>query len=305
MHSKRILGLLSLCICMNYCLGKHHQKKLIIGTRECGFFSNFLGVINHLSWCEHTDIIPYVYWDSESAYFQPQGFNGSKNVWEYYFEPVSTITSYDGGKINRCFTAPDNSCVVCNGTCPLSEEKRIEAARIVKTYIRPKQYVTNIVDDFYERHFKGHIIIGIHLRGTDKKQEIPQINPTILLKYAQNCANLFKNQSVKFFVASDEEQLISIAHQSIEGEVITYDADRSVNGLPIHLNKEGSPAKRGLDILVEVMLLSRCSIFVYTRSNVSNGVLIYNPDLVHMILYKSELLDTQITLFRSSSIICT
>ena len=285
MDRKKILGFLILFICLP-CLGKDH-KLHIIGTRECGFFSNFLAVINHIAWCERTNTTPYVYWDSQSAYFQKEGFNGSKNAWEYYFEPVSTIKHYNGGTIDRVFIAPDHSCVICNGNNPLSEEKRLEANRIVKTYIKIKPYVAHIVDDFYEKHFKGHIIIGIHLRGTDKKQEIPPINPSILLKHAQNCADIFKGQPVKFFVASDEEQLINKARQQLKGTVITYDAERSTNGNPVHYNKAGSPAKRGLDILVEVLLLSRCSIFLYTRSNVSNGVLVFNPDLVHMILYKS------------------
>ena len=259
----------------------------IIGSRSCGFFSNFLAVINHIAWCERNGTTPYVYWDSRSAYFQPEGFNGSNNAWEYYFEPVSPITLCPDDIINRSYTAPDDSCVICNGNNPLSEEKRLEANRIVKSYIKIKPNVTHIVDDFYENNFKGHIIIGIHLRGTDKKREIPQINPLILCNQAQKCADLFGDRPVKFFVASDEERLIAIARQQLKGTVITYDAEQSANGKPVHLNKEGSPAKRGLDILVEVLLLSRSSIFLYTRSNVSNGVLVFNPDLVHIILYKS------------------
>ena len=34
-------------------------------------------------------------WGSESQYYSKNGYNGSNNVWEYYFEPMATKLNND------------------------------------------------------------------------------------------------------------------------------------------------------------------------------------------------------------------
>ncbi|MDR3550762.1 MAG: hypothetical protein P4L31_05070, partial [Candidatus Babeliales bacterium] len=67
-------------------------QKHVIGVHPgAGFFSAFLGALNQLDWCQRTKKTPVVYWDDRSLYYDSKGFNGSRNVWEYYFKPVSHL----------------------------------------------------------------------------------------------------------------------------------------------------------------------------------------------------------------------
>ncbi len=109
------------------------KKNLIIDSRPYGFFSIFLHTIDNLKWAEDNGYEPHVRWGpgrvdvnhgrpgateaskrghpsfvgndpnffnnkhigevKKSLYFSPDGYNGSSNVWEYYFEPVGEESS--------------------------------------------------------------------------------------------------------------------------------------------------------------------------------------------------------------------
>lgn len=72
--------------------GDSNIIKAVRGGKKWGFFANFLQIINHLEWCMKNNFIPVIYWAQETAYYDPKGYNGSENVWEYYFQPVSNLS---------------------------------------------------------------------------------------------------------------------------------------------------------------------------------------------------------------------
>ena len=96
-------------------------------------------------------------------------------------------------------------------------------------------------------------------------------------------------------MASDEQSLIDFAKKELNrksknavlGEIIIYPAERSKGTETNYYTFVGTEkengffAKRGLDVLVEVLLFSQCSYFVHTRSNVSTAVIFFNPNLIH------------------------
>ena len=82
-------------------------NKAVRGCRSCGFGAEFLWVINHLRWCIKTNKIPVIEWGPASAYYSPDGYNGSKNAWEYFFEPVSNEKYVPGDIIHLELFYPD------------------------------------------------------------------------------------------------------------------------------------------------------------------------------------------------------
>lgn len=76
------------------------SEKCVRGSKPYGFFADFLWGVNHLEYCIATGKTPVIYWGNSSAYFSPQGYNGSTNVWEYYFEPVSNQSYTPGDHIH-------------------------------------------------------------------------------------------------------------------------------------------------------------------------------------------------------------
>lgn len=259
---------------------KPHTKKYVIGVHRAGFFSSFLGVLNHLTLCQQINEVPIVYWDSSSHYYLADGFNGSHNVWEYYFEPVSNLI-YDPSKdtVHGSYGG-QYAEFYYNDFSPSTRNK---AYGLISKYIRIKPQVQHKIDDFYQQNMAGKHTIGIHLRGTDKVVEERPVSPEDIIEAALAQAV----ETTQFFVASDEQQLLDKAVYLLQGyKVIFYDCYRSDNGKPLHARKEKqSLAQVGEDVLVEVSLFARCDVLVHTLSNVSTGALYFNPSLKSVLLY--------------------
>jgi len=45
-------------------------------------------------------------------------------------------------------------------------ELRSYAASVIEGYVRPRKYLQHKVDQFYASELQGHVVIGVHLRGT-------------------------------------------------------------------------------------------------------------------------------------------
>lgn len=259
-------------------------QKHVIGSRGVGLFSNFLAVISHIQWCIKNNRVPVVYWNSYSHYYVKEGYNGSFNCWEYYFEPVSHLTYEKGDYIDYNYHAPDGDrieWIFNTKTQPSQQMRTFVHSHIVRPFIKVKAVVQEKIDRFFEDNMQGRHVIGIHLRGTDKWSEVDQVSVSVILNEAKRCAK----EGSYFFVATDDETLLNVAKVTL-GERIIYCPShyRSHDGRPIHYNRNMAKAALGEEIVIEAMLLSLCNSMVHTCSNVSTAVLFLNPDLENVLL---------------------
>lgn len=261
-----------------------HINKHVIGARWVGMFSNFLGVINHIDWCLRNNKIPVVYWVAPCMFYTGKSYNGSFNVWEYYFEPVSPLSYVQDDPINGQYSAPDGSHIywIFNAETQPSKEKRLDIyTRIIKPFIKLNAIVQKKVDIFFKNNMQGKHTIGIHLRGTDKNGEVKQISPEILLAEAQKHAT----PDSQFFVATDDNALLEIAKTTLKGNVVYYDSHRADDGKPVHYYRPSFPMEIvGEEVIIEAMLLSMCDKLIHTCSNVSTSVLFLNPELENILM---------------------
>ena len=261
------------------------MQKHVIGCRHAGFFSNFFAVLHNLDWCVRKNIIPIVYWDSVSRYYNSKGYNGKLNAWEYYFEPTSHLSYEPGDVICRGYQAPDGVTLLAHLE-PSREFRRYLHNRLIKPFIKPNKIVQNKLNLFFNKHMKGKYTIGIHLRGTDKHQEIKPVPIKTIIQTANALAQQIDN--CQFFIATDDARLLETAKATLNRPVIYYDAHRSTSDKPVHFN-DGTPLKNntaalGEEVLIDALLLARCNKFIHTSSNVSIGVLILNPELDNILL---------------------
>lgn len=268
------------------------NDRLVIGADpERGFFGCFLAVLNNLEWCSRNNVQPHVYWDENSLYYQPEGYNGVQhNAWEYYFEQVSQGTFQDNELQWMGFRNVEGkgiSLLKDQGAKYSTQEYREKIHKIIEKHIIVKPQITAKVDAFYKQFMEGKKTIGIHLRGTDKPTEGKQVPAATILETANALAT--KYPGCQFFVATDEVALLEEAKRSLHGKVIAYDSYRSPDGKPIHFYApEYSKAKLGEEVLIEALLLTRCTAFVHTVSNVSMSVLFFNPDLQSILIRLGE-----------------
>lgn len=280
------LKLLLMSILISAC--SIRAEKHVIGDRNyAGFFSNFFGVLNHIQWCQKNNTIPVVYWNN-SLYQVPQGYNDSLNPWEYYFELVSSLSYHVEDMIDDRYII--DGFDVCNGMQELKKTKTVSIGyrewvknTLIDPYITVKPQILKKINMFYQTHMQGKKTVGIHLRGTDKCAEEPAVDPLHIIEQA----NQYAEQGYQFFVATDENRLLELAKTHLKGNVIFYNSYRSDNNQPIHAAPGTySKAKIGEEVLIEMLLLSRCNTLIHTVSNVSYAVLLFNPYIENILLQK-------------------
>jgi hypothetical protein len=261
------------------CCQQSFPEKHVIGCWHAGFFSNFFGVLNHLYWCEQTGNAPVVYWGRESFYWHKDGYNGSLNAWEYFFEPVSSQTASESEPRDARFLV-DPSIYVFPPTTITSEtrERTLLANRLINTYIKINSIVDNKVTSFFSNNMLGKKTIGIHLRGENKTLEVRGVDPLIILAKANKEAELLGD--CQFLVATDEYRLLALAEKTLKRKVIYYPCQRANDSISLFfLSSVKNKAVLGEDVLIEMLLLTQCDLFLHTYSNVSSAVLYFNPFL--------------------------
>lgn len=145
--------------------------------------------------------------------------------------------------------------------------------------------VLKLKDEYLERFEskRDHYLIdkdtlGVQIRGTDKKDELPEIQLKRIYKLID------ENLKDKIFVATDDRIYLD-ALQRRYGSRVIYDTSISIseNRQPLHFN----PSNRSQineEVLSSVYLLSFCGTFLYSFSNVSHLALIlgaYKFDSIH------------------------
>lgn len=262
------------------------QEKFVIGGWLGGGMGiSIIGVLNYLDYCESNNKIPVVYWQKyQSIYYTPAGFNGNNtNVWEYYFEPVSTLKYETGDEIHPY--RPYELFSYKN----ITNETRNRASQLAKKYIKYKRVVKGKIDNFYLHNMAGKINIAIHLRGTDKITEERPVPANVIIKEALKYAN----KNTNFFIASDEQRLLDEMKKLINKagfNAIYYDCYRSQNSTAIHSHMPNGYcpnekiAQYGEDVIVEMALMAKSDILVHTPSNVSAIPLLLNPKLKDILI---------------------
>jgi hypothetical protein len=145
-------------------------------------------------------------------------------------------------------------------------------ANIDNLKIKNKVYneILKIKDEYLEvfeikrkRYNIDENTLGIQIRGTDKKNELPEI------KIENVCSMIDNNQKEKIFVATDDKMYLDALIERY-GSRITYDSSITIsnNKEPLHLNTSNRP-KINEEVLSSVYLLSCCGSFLYSFSNVS------------------------------------
>lgn len=255
------------------------SKYVIAGWPSGGLAISLTSLLNHLAYCEQSNKIPVVYWGKELYYYNEGGFNGSHNVFEYYFEPVSNLKYNDNDTINYFC----QSCPISFSYYDTSDEKRFAANQLFNKYVKIKPVVQKKIDKFYNRYMARKKTIGIHIRGTDKKIEEKIVEPKEMIKEAIKHAD----KNTQFLISTDEQKILDEMIKLLKGrKVIYYKCNRSLDGEPLHIptKKNLFIAQNGEDVLVEMTLLSKCDVFLHTLSNVSSIPLYLNCNLINITL---------------------
>jgi hypothetical protein len=281
------------------------NKFIVINSRSYGLFSNFLHTLQHLYLSEVRKRIPIVDWRI-CWYRQEEPYFGVKaNVWEYYFEPVSSYRMEDidqekdhvkhvhkyikGRRIHEepegCWDyqhSPPTDCLYSP-----SYEARSFVNSLIKKYVKIKPRIQKRVDVFYKNNMEGHKILGIHIRGC--RDVADEARPHPLNKYVKRIRKYLSDDlDARVFIATDYEPYLQYFINIFKDKVIFCDSLRSSSGFSAVCGfKTGRSSKNrggpipGEEVIIEASLLSKCDLFFHSDSQVSSTVLYLNPELPH------------------------
>ena len=179
---------------------------IVLARPRVGFFSLFLQVVGQLERCRRAGTVPLVYFNRQSVYWCEAGFRGARNVWEYYFEPVSARRITDLVDVSlrqlesatawefspRDTTSPAAVDPAAVGTIKLqahavasdrypqrlvpylwhmSRRRRRTLHGVIRDGIRLRPEVTSRVESFYEANLGGREVLGVHIRAREHSDE--------------------------------------------------------------------------------------------------------------------------------------
>jgi hypothetical protein len=300
----------------------------VIRERDVGLFSLLQQVMANVPWALHEGRLPIVDFRDRTAYWTPEGYRGGDSVWEYYFEPVvadlpSSVVprpvslaiedSFPDQNDLGFFVTPD--AFVSNhfgdhsslrGIAPVvpyttgnpDQPLRKWTSLILSRFVRPRAYISDKVEAFFDAHMAGSHVIGAHVRGTDA------VSARETRDYRQGSLNLERFEQVlngllrdrpeaKIFVATDSKASLDRLQSTFGERIVAYDAVRHVEGeaagsgptgaiMPAYISADrDTAAQNGEEAVVEYLLLGRCAHLVHNGASLATTVLLRHPSMPH------------------------
>ena len=145
-----------------------------------------------------------------------------------------------------------------------------------------KPHILAKVDSFEREYFAGKKIIGIHMRGTDKgsaklSPELMRIiKPREYFPYIDDYTR--KHGYCRIFVATEQQQFLRQMKARYGDRILSYEAIRT-SGLRNPFQLQGSGYRKGEEVLIDCLLLSRSNYLLKCTSAVGEFAMYFNPNL--------------------------
>ena len=200
---------------------------------SAGFFAYVLFAVNQLIHADERGLAPFIFfgectvhdtraahpWRGAANLFYMRG--RQPNMWEDYFEPVSPVRLGDAGLAERScqlrsremwYLHHNSSASVFTHAYGAHRSKaarydaawfdanRRRAAAVLSRHVRVLPHVSAAADAFWRRIPRGPVL-GLHVRGTDKKVGGPIVRPPAYVPYVE--AFLQARPKGSIFLATD------------------------------------------------------------------------------------------------------
>jgi hypothetical protein len=271
-------------------------------SRKQGLFSEFFAVLGALAYAEDRGAAEVtVRFDSDLYLDRARG----DNWWAYYFAPrMRCVGSPEpDGEIhynhawrrygphgwNLSWTGQILPPRPPGAPYPIDAGQALRrAAELTARYIRVEPALRARVDAFRQQQFGDAFVVGVHYRGTDKKQLYPYVSPAYGLFEAEihRILDARAPDRYRLFVATDEIEFLDWAGARFGDHVVwcpsaprlsATDAQASRGGT--HKSARFAPYLKGESAVIDCLLLAACQYLVKNRSSLSDVSLAFNPGL--------------------------
>jgi hypothetical protein len=253
------------------------QPRMRILSGGCGLFGDVFMALNGLRFAEQRSLPCCVDWDARSLYFDaPRG----ANAWEYFFQR-SCFGPQTRIRASLPYRPGADDFEPYKG---LSVRRSVHAA--LERYALPRQEILDDVDAFIAGHFPPADVIGVHVRLTDAARGLEQrkvVSPARFIEEAT--AEIERRPGANIFLAADDERVVSLFSECFGDRLIVQACTRSTDGVSLHGHYDkGSdvrPYLKGREVMIDALLLARCTHLIRSHSRVTCYSLCVNPSLTY------------------------
>jgi hypothetical protein len=246
--------------------------------KKAGFFSIIAGIIGHIKIALENGYEPVVdLMNYKCIYSEKHAVNGSQNVFNYYFEPFWSESLKDIYK--------KNNNILSEGKYPhnftMSVSKDFSLLQIWIRYFKLKPIVQERLDESLASLNINNRTLGVHMRGQELRRARSHPMPMSL-----NQAKFFISKELasgkfdKVFVVTEGANYLNHLKKAFPGKILHTDSFRTffVNSFWIY-PRHNHFYKLGLEILVDMIILSKCGGLLSASSNVSEMAILVNNKL--------------------------
>ena len=156
-------------------------------------------------------------------------------------------------------------------THPLAGASLADAYRsLARKYLRPHPEIMAGVERFAAAHFGAAPVLGVHVRGSDKVEEVGELERILAAYFVRVDERLARRPGIRLFLLTDDERVRAFYAQRYGDRLIATDCTRSSSNVGVHYLKSRDPVRTGIEVMLDTYLAARCTEFIgLGYSNVS------------------------------------
>lgn len=267
---------------------------------DCGLFSHLQTVLSGLKFALDRNWLPVVDLRTlKTIYHEPEEV-GRVNVWEHYFEQPCGLSLQDVETakdvvVTKDFGWPEYPSADMD---LLADKNGLLSywRDVVRRYVRLKPTVVAALRDAFAEVFGGSNddVLGVFVRGTDYTRIRPvghPVQPTIGQAVADARRMMAEFGLRRIFLVTEDRQVVEGFRAAFgsalvmkEQRLVDYDGGY-IGECAIDRVRERERYCRGLDYLINVLLLSRCRHVLASRASGSVGAALFADGSCRMRFY--------------------
>ena len=269
---------------------KHFGKKnpeniyylIEVGDETKGFCSAIRDTLYYLMYAEALHFVPHIKYTDNMPYYENEGIDGKKNIFEYYFVQPSEL-SYE--ELCHCSKVAIAESVHLKGIFNLndlntpdsyySDDEAIidKCSKLFRKYFVLNEKTSNMLEKDMSIISPSELI-GVHYRGTDFKVGYNG-HPTAVAyeKHILETEKLLKTGMYKgVFLATEDGDIIDTFKEKFGKKLFLYEdvvrGTGMTNAYNMHNERKNHKYLLGYEVLRDVYTLAHCKAFVSSMSGV-------------------------------------
>jgi hypothetical protein len=138
---------------------------------------------------------------------------------------------------------------------------------LATTWLKPREAISTQVAELFRRHIRGKPTLAVHVRGSDKKIEMADLDRINSLYFDVIDR---EDSSWQILLLTDDTRCVDLFQKRYADRIVLTDSLRTDNDLGIHYTPSVDRVRLGIEVMRDTYLALCCAKFIGNgRSNLS------------------------------------